>query len=171
MAHHSQADEVNLWSSFDANTPNPGAGGRLGALVFAGSGPGRTGRHALADGFYLGAAPPLALIPQRAFQWETPRSAAFPAGTSSSSARLAHATPGEPGPVRVSSQIAGRRRSRALEPGWKREDHRGRCRRSLAPGRTALPIISDGSPDVAVVAGKLAIHQPKEIEIYYARRQ
>lgn len=31
------------YSSFDINTPNPGAGGRLGAQLFAGSGPGRTG--------------------------------------------------------------------------------------------------------------------------------
>ena len=31
------------YSSFDINTPNPGAGGRLGAQLFAGTGPGRTG--------------------------------------------------------------------------------------------------------------------------------
>ena len=31
------------YSTFDPNTPNPGAGGRLGAVIFAGSGPGRTG--------------------------------------------------------------------------------------------------------------------------------
>jgi len=30
-------------SSFDPNTPNPKAGGHLGAVIFAGSGPGRTG--------------------------------------------------------------------------------------------------------------------------------
>ena len=30
-------------STFDPNTPNPGAGGHLGAVIFAGSGPGRTG--------------------------------------------------------------------------------------------------------------------------------
>ena len=30
-------------STFDPNTPNPGAGGHLGAIIFAGSGPGRTG--------------------------------------------------------------------------------------------------------------------------------
>lgn len=30
-------------SSFDPNTPNPGAGGHLGAIIFAGKGPGRTG--------------------------------------------------------------------------------------------------------------------------------
>ena len=31
------------YSTFDINTPNPGAGGRLGAQIFAGTGPGRTG--------------------------------------------------------------------------------------------------------------------------------
>ncbi|HLV87811.1 MAG TPA: carboxypeptidase-like regulatory domain-containing protein [Candidatus Sulfotelmatobacter sp.] len=30
-------------SSFDPNTPNPGAGGHLGAIIFAGRGPGRSG--------------------------------------------------------------------------------------------------------------------------------
>jgi Carboxypeptidase regulatory-like domain len=30
-------------STFDPNTPNPGAGGHLGAVIFAGKGPGRTG--------------------------------------------------------------------------------------------------------------------------------
>jgi hypothetical protein len=30
-------------STFDPNTPNPGAGGHLGAIIFAGSGPGRSG--------------------------------------------------------------------------------------------------------------------------------
>jgi hypothetical protein len=30
-------------SSFDPNAPNPGAGGHLGAIIFAGKGPGRTG--------------------------------------------------------------------------------------------------------------------------------
>ena len=30
-------------STFDPNTPNPGAGGRQGAMIFAGTGPGRTG--------------------------------------------------------------------------------------------------------------------------------
>jgi carboxypeptidase family protein/TonB-dependent receptor-like protein len=35
-AHRSQ-------STFDPNTPNPGAGGHLGAIIFAGTGPGRSG--------------------------------------------------------------------------------------------------------------------------------
>ena len=33
----------NGYSHVDINVPNPGAGGRAGALVFSGSGPGRTG--------------------------------------------------------------------------------------------------------------------------------
>ena len=32
-------------STFDPSVPNPGAGGRPGALVFAGTGPGRSGQH------------------------------------------------------------------------------------------------------------------------------
>ncbi|MGA7931617.1 MAG: carboxypeptidase-like regulatory domain-containing protein, partial [Candidatus Sulfotelmatobacter sp.] len=31
-------------STFDPNTPNPGAGGHLGAIIFAGTGPGRSGQ-------------------------------------------------------------------------------------------------------------------------------
>ena len=34
-------------STFDPNVPNPGAGGRLGAMIFAGTGPGRTGARTL----------------------------------------------------------------------------------------------------------------------------
>lgn len=34
-------------STFDPSVPNPGASGRLGAMVFAGSGPGRTGTRTL----------------------------------------------------------------------------------------------------------------------------
>lgn len=43
--------EPHGWNSqFDPMTPNPGAGGLLGALIFAGSGPGRTGRTTLLAG-------------------------------------------------------------------------------------------------------------------------
>lgn len=34
-------------STFDPGVPNPGAGGRLGAMIFAGAGPGRTGARTL----------------------------------------------------------------------------------------------------------------------------
>jgi hypothetical protein len=42
--------EVNdQYSTFDPNTPNPGAGGYPGAIIFAGEGPGRTGRRKFDD--------------------------------------------------------------------------------------------------------------------------
>ena len=40
------------WSDFSPTTPNPGAGGRLGALIYAGTGPGRVGSRTLADSFF-----------------------------------------------------------------------------------------------------------------------
>jgi hypothetical protein len=43
----------NIYSSFDATLANPGAGGRLGALAFAGYGPGRTGKPNFADTRYI----------------------------------------------------------------------------------------------------------------------
>jgi hypothetical protein len=38
-----RTEQNDEYSTFDPNTPNPGAGGRPGAVIFAGSGPGRTG--------------------------------------------------------------------------------------------------------------------------------
>jgi hypothetical protein len=38
-----RTEQNDNYSTFDPNTPNPGAGGRPGAVIFAGSGPGRTG--------------------------------------------------------------------------------------------------------------------------------
>jgi len=38
-----RTEENDEYSTFDPNTPNPGAGGRPGAVIFAGTGPGRTG--------------------------------------------------------------------------------------------------------------------------------
>ncbi len=46
-------------SGFGPAAPNPAAGGRPGALVFAGSGPGRTGSRSLSDGWYRGFGPRL----------------------------------------------------------------------------------------------------------------
>ncbi len=40
------------WSDFSPNTPNPGAGGILGAVIFAGTGPGRQGSRTLADSYF-----------------------------------------------------------------------------------------------------------------------
>ncbi len=42
-------EDYDRLSSLDLNTPNPGAGGRLGALVFAGKGQGRTGKRRFAN--------------------------------------------------------------------------------------------------------------------------
>jgi carboxypeptidase family protein len=38
-----RTEQNDEYSTFDPNTPNPGAGGRPGAMIFAGSGPGRAG--------------------------------------------------------------------------------------------------------------------------------
>src|SRR3954463_3211832 len=40
------------WSDFSPLTSNPGAGGRLGAVIFAGTGPGRQGSRTLADSYF-----------------------------------------------------------------------------------------------------------------------
>jgi Carboxypeptidase regulatory-like domain len=44
-------------SQFDATVPNPGAGGRLGALTYAGTGPGRIGKRRLAPFEYTNFGP------------------------------------------------------------------------------------------------------------------
>ena len=44
-------------SQFDATVPNPGAGGRLGALTYAGTGPGRIGKRRLAPHEYTNFGP------------------------------------------------------------------------------------------------------------------
>jgi hypothetical protein len=49
----------DILSNFDPNTPNPGAGGRLGALDFAGNGPGGLNTHTLAPNWYGGYGPRL----------------------------------------------------------------------------------------------------------------
>ncbi len=51
-------------SGFDPTVPNPLAGGRLGALVFAGSGTGRSGSKALSDSWYKGFGPRLGVAYQ-----------------------------------------------------------------------------------------------------------
>ena len=45
-------EEQNRWSDFSPTTPNPAAGGILGALIYAGTGPGRQGSRALADSYF-----------------------------------------------------------------------------------------------------------------------
>jgi hypothetical protein len=40
------------WSDFSPTTPNPGAGGILGAVIFAGTGPGRVGSRTLGGSYF-----------------------------------------------------------------------------------------------------------------------
>jgi hypothetical protein len=47
----------NEWSDFSPTTPNPGAGGIPGAVIFAGSGPGRTGSRTLAGSYFKALGP------------------------------------------------------------------------------------------------------------------
>ncbi len=49
------------YSNFDPTLPNPGAGGRLGAMIFAGTGPGRTGKRTMYDPWPWGFGPRLGL--------------------------------------------------------------------------------------------------------------
>lgn len=48
-------------TSFDPELPNPGAGGTLGALIYGGSGPGRSGERQFADPWRLGYGPRIGL--------------------------------------------------------------------------------------------------------------
>jgi hypothetical protein len=49
------------WSDFSPSTSNPGAGGRLGAVIFAGTGPGRQGSRTLADSYFYALGPHVGL--------------------------------------------------------------------------------------------------------------
>ena len=50
-------EQLDKWSDFTPNKPNPGADGRLGALRFAGFGEGRENSRTLVDGWYGGIGP------------------------------------------------------------------------------------------------------------------
>src|SRR3954470_2687134 len=52
-------EEQDRWSDFSPTRPNPGADGRLGALIYAGSGQGREGSRTLADSWFGGFGPRL----------------------------------------------------------------------------------------------------------------
>jgi hypothetical protein len=52
-------EENDRWSDFSPTTPNPGAGGIPGALIYAGTGDGRQGTRTLADSWYSGYGPRL----------------------------------------------------------------------------------------------------------------
>lgn len=54
-------EQYDRMSIFDLGTPNPGAGNRLGALIFAGDGPGRAGRRTFQDPYYRAFAPRVGL--------------------------------------------------------------------------------------------------------------
>ncbi len=54
-------DKLDRLANFDPTIPNPGAGGRPGALVFAGSGSGRTGKDQFADSWKGGFGPRIGL--------------------------------------------------------------------------------------------------------------
>jgi Carboxypeptidase regulatory-like domain len=54
------------WSDFSPTTPNPGAGGILGAVIFAGSGPGRQGSRTLADSYFKAFGPHVGF----AYSWD-----------------------------------------------------------------------------------------------------
>jgi hypothetical protein len=53
--------ENDNWSDFAPDRPNPGAGGIPGALIYAGSGPGREGTRTLAGSYFKGFGPRLGL--------------------------------------------------------------------------------------------------------------
>jgi hypothetical protein len=53
------------WADFSPTTPNPAAGGRPGAVLFAGSGTGRVGTRTLADPWFAGWGPRLGF----AYSW------------------------------------------------------------------------------------------------------
>lgn len=50
--HQPLSEKYDRIASFEPNIPNPGAGDRLGALGFLGTGPGRVGRHSFYDTDY-----------------------------------------------------------------------------------------------------------------------
>lgn len=54
-------EQENRWMDFSPTRPNPGAGGRLGAAIFAGSGEGREGTRTLADTWFKGWGPHIGL--------------------------------------------------------------------------------------------------------------
>ncbi len=59
-----RTEKLDNLSTFDPTVPNPGAGGRLGALVFLGNGPGRNGRSSFANTYFKAFAPRFGLAYQ-----------------------------------------------------------------------------------------------------------
>ena len=54
-------EENDRWMDFSPTLPNPGANNILGAVLFAGSGPGRVGTRSLANGWFGGFGPHIGL--------------------------------------------------------------------------------------------------------------
>jgi hypothetical protein len=50
-------EQEDRWMDFSPTRPNPGADNRLGAIIFAGTGPGREGTRSLADSWFSGWGP------------------------------------------------------------------------------------------------------------------
>jgi hypothetical protein len=57
-------EKLDNLSTFDPTIANPGAGGKLGALVFLGNGPGRNGQRSFSDTYYKAFGPRLGLAYQ-----------------------------------------------------------------------------------------------------------
>ena len=57
-------EKLDNLSTFDPTVPNPGAGGRTGALVFLGNGPGRNGQRSFSDTYFKAFGPRLGLAYQ-----------------------------------------------------------------------------------------------------------
>jgi len=55
------SNEPSGFSNFDPTVPNPGAGGRPGAMIFSGKGPGRTGRDTIFNGYRKAFSPRLGI--------------------------------------------------------------------------------------------------------------
>ena len=64
-------DKLDRLANFDPSLPNPGAGGRPGALIFAGKGSGRSGRDQFAEDWYGGFGPRIGIA------WSATKSMVF----------------------------------------------------------------------------------------------
>lgn len=109
------ADRQSNQSSFDPDVPNPGAAGFPGALVFAGHGPGRSGRDSLINVYRQGFGPRLGLA------WEAAPNTILRAGAGVFYAPriyLQYGTQGFSANVTVSSQDGGFSPPFLIDSGW-----------------------------------------------------
>jgi hypothetical protein len=118
-------------STMDANMPNPGAGGRLGAIVFGGAGAGHTGANSFMQTYYGGIGPRLGLA------WQLGTRTVLRAGAGLFYAPLVPAALSQQGyssNISIASQDGGLTPVFAFDRGW-------------APGSAKLPPFID--PTVA----------------------